>query len=135
MTISDAPKSSPSPRSSPTLLPAIAVGLLLFIAFVFVAGPAVDMGSREAARRMQCSNNLHNIAIALQNYHDDHGSFPPAYIAAADGKPMHSWRVLLLPYLDREDLYAKYRFDEPWDGPNNSQLHGQALKVFLCSSS
>ena len=35
---------------------------------------------------------------------------------------MHSWRVLILPYLDRPDLYAEYRFDEPWDGPNNIKL-------------
>ena len=35
---------------------------------------------------------------------------------------MHSWRVLLLPYLDRSDLYKAYDFTEPWDGPNNRKL-------------
>ena len=54
--------------------------------------PAVQ-AAREAARRTQCKNNLHQIGIALQNYRSEHGTFPPAYIADEDGKPMHSWRV------------------------------------------
>src|SRR5205823_3963476 len=108
------------------LLAILVIGCL----FIFPARPP----ARDAARRMQCSNNLHNIALALQNYYDDHGSFPPAYIAAADGKPIHSWRVVLLPYLGQEDLYAKYSFDEPWNGPNNSKLHDRMLKIFRCPS-
>jgi prepilin-type processing-associated H-X9-DG protein len=87
---------------------------------------------RESARKMTCSNNLHNITLALQQYHDIHGSFPPAYIADANGKPMHSWRVLILPYLEQKVLYQQYRFDEPWDGPNNRKLHGTALKIYVC---
>src|SRR5262249_42952585 len=74
------------------------------------------------ARRSQCKNNLKQIGLAMFNYHDAYGCFPPAYIADADGRPMHSWRVLLLPFLDEAARYRKYRFDEPWDGPNNSEL-------------
>ena len=51
------------------------------------------------------------------------GHFPPAYIADENGKPMHSWRVLLLPYMEQGDLFDQYSFDEPWNGPNNSKLH------------
>jgi hypothetical protein len=58
-------------------------------------------------------------------------SFPPAYVADANGKPIHSWRVLLLPFLDRRDLYDQYRFDEPWDGPNNRQLAAD-LSILAC---
>jgi prepilin-type processing-associated H-X9-DG protein len=47
---------------------------------------------------------------------------------------MHSWRVLLLPYLDERNLYKQYRFDEPWDGPNNSQLHGERVRLYECPS-
>ncbi len=83
--------------------------------------PAVQ-APRITTRRNYCSNNLRQIGIALQNYEDTYGSFPPAYIADANGKPMHSWRVLLLPFLEQENLYKQYRFDEPWDGPNNSLL-------------
>jgi len=43
--------------------------------------------------------------LAVANYHDSHGQFPPPYIAEADGKPMHSWRVLILPYLEHGELY------------------------------
>src|SRR5262245_60656054 len=73
-------------------------------------------------RRATCANNLRNISLALCQYHDIHGTFPPAYITDEDGRPMHSWRVLLLPYLDQHSVYRQYRFDEPWDGPNNSAL-------------
>jgi hypothetical protein len=47
---------------------------------------------------------------------------------------MHSWRVFLLPYLERQDLFAAYRWDEPWDGPNNSKLHSVILRIFNCPS-
>ena len=45
---------------------------------------------------------------------------------------MHSWRVLILPYIDQAALYRKYRFDEPWDGPNNSKLHDAVVSGFQC---
>ena len=78
--------------------------------------------AKERSHRARCPNNLKQIAIALQSYHDEYGSLPPPYVAAADGQPMHSWRVLLLPFLECEPLYRQYRFDEPWDGPNNRKL-------------
>ncbi len=89
---------------------------------------------REAARRMQCSNNLRQIGVALHEYHAQYGSFPPAYIADENGKPMHSWRVLILPFLDEELLYEQYDFDEPWDGPNNSVLAAMMPMVYGCPS-
>lgn len=95
--------------------------------------PAVQ-GAREAARRTQCKNNLKQIGLALHNYHDTYGCFPPAYIADETGKPMHSWRVLILPYLDQQPLYAQYHFDEPWDGPNNSRLLSSMPFVYRCPS-
>jgi hypothetical protein len=96
----------------------------LFLPAVRYAGPA--------ARRSQCSNNLKQIALALHNYHDFYGTFPPAYIADADGKPMHSWRVLILPYLEKKPLYDLYDFSEPWDGPNNSNLHDRVVRLYCC---
>jgi hypothetical protein len=113
-------------------------GVPLGIACVMAAGflclflAAAD--SRPAARRSACSNNLKQIALALQIYHDVHGSFPPAYIANENGRPMHSWRVLILPYIEEQALYDKYRFDEPWDGPNNRMLEGYMPGVFRCPS-
>jgi hypothetical protein len=83
----------------------------------------MQINPREASYRACCINQLKQIGIALHNYHDRYGSFPPAYVADADGKPMHSWRVLLLPFMEESDLFEQYRFDEPWDGPNNRKLH------------
>jgi hypothetical protein len=76
-------------------------------------------------------NNLKQIVLGLHNYHDAYGCLPPAYIADDNGKPMHSWRVLLLPFVEREKLYKQYRFDEPWDGPNNGSLAARHPQI-LC---
>jgi hypothetical protein len=95
--------------------------------------PAVQQ-AREAARRTQCNNNLKQIGLALHMYHDEYNAFPPAYIADASGKPMHSWRVLILPYLDQQALYNDYSFSEPWDGPNNSRLLSRMPPFYACPS-
>lgn len=95
--------------------------------------PAVQ-AAREAARRSQCTNNLKQIGLAMHNYHSQYGCFPPAYLPDENGKPMHSWRVLLLPYMDMEPLYQQYRFDEPWDGPHNRTLVNVMPPVYQCPS-
>ncbi len=79
---------------------------------------------------------MRQLGLAVANYHSDHGEMPPAYIADEDGKPMHSWRVLILPYLDDEQaLYDQYDFDEPWNGPNNRKLADQLTHhPFFCPS-
>ncbi len=96
----------------------------LLVALVVLAVPQ-SKSARETPGQPQCKNNLKYIGLALWSYHKDHGSFPPAFIADETGKPMHSWRVLLLPYVGHSRLYSEYRFDEPWDGPHNSQLQDQ----------
>ncbi|MBC7816214.1 MAG: DUF1559 domain-containing protein [Planctomycetaceae bacterium] len=78
--------------------------------------------SREGARRSQCKNNLKQIALALHNYHDKYQAFPPAYTVDADGKPLHSWRTLILPYLDQKALYDKIDLTKPWDDPANAEV-------------
>ena len=102
----------------------------VIVVFVCLLLPAVQ-GPRRG-RRSPCKNNLKQIGLALHNYHDKYGSLPPAYIADENGKPMHSWRVLLLPFLDLQSLYQKYRFDEPWDGPNNIKLLDEFPDAFRC---
>src|SRR3954465_14889144 len=88
--------------------------------------------SREAARRSVCVNNLKQIGLALRGYHDAYGCFPPAYLADEAGRPMPSWRVLILPWLEQKDIYDLYRFDEPWDGPNNRKLHDMRVSAYAC---
>lgn len=60
--------------------------------------------------------------MAVAAYHDRHKHLPPALQTDEDGNPAHSWRVLLLPYLDSSNLSKRYSLSEPWDGPNNRVL-------------
>jgi type II secretory pathway pseudopilin PulG len=90
----------------------VAVALLL---------PAVS-SSRTAARRAQSSNQLKQIALALHNYAQANRTFPPAYKSDKDGKPLLSWRVLILPYLEEGALYREFHLDEPWDSDHNKKL-------------
>ena len=62
------------------------------------------------------------IGLAVANYESAYGMYPPAFIASEDGTPMHSWRVLILPFLDRPELHAKYDFSKPWNSETNSRL-------------
>jgi len=90
--------------------------------------------AREAARRMACCPD--QVSHALHTYHEVHGSFPPAYTTDAEGNPLHSWRVLILPYMEQKELYDKIRLDEPWDSPHNSQFHKPTPKIhtYYCPS-
>jgi hypothetical protein len=92
--------------------------------------------ARQVARRPAlaavCTSNMEQISLALSNYVDEWGAFPPAHTADAAGRPLLSWRVLLLPYLERADLLARFKLDEPWDGPNNSRLLDEMPRVFAC---
>jgi hypothetical protein len=70
--------------------------------------------------------------MALHNYHDFYRSLPPAFVADAQGRPMHSWRTLLLPWIEQQSLFNAYDFAEPWDGPNNIRLSKTPLDLFVC---
>jgi hypothetical protein len=107
----------------------VAFGLSLFnCLWISVSDPG------ELSFRGGCRRNLEQIARAMHNYAQRYGTLPPAYIADSQGKPMHSWRVLLLPFLSEETLYKKYSFDEPWDGPNNRKLHDEIMRAYACIS-
>ena len=88
--------------------------------------------AREAARRVQCAENLKRIGLAMQNYQQRYECFPPAFIPDENGKPKHSWRVLILPFLEQDALYRDYRFDEPWDSPHNIALSLRMPSVYCC---
>jgi prepilin-type processing-associated H-X9-DG protein len=92
--------------------------------------PAVQ-SAREAARRSQCVNNLKQIGLAFHNHHSTHNQFP-GNIYSKNGKPLLSWRVAILPFLEQDTLYKKFKLDEPWDSPNNLPLLKEMPKVYLC---
>jgi prepilin-type processing-associated H-X9-DG protein len=100
---------------------AVGVGLLL---------PAVQK-VREAAGRAQSQNNLKQIGLALHSYHDAHGKFPPASICDKKGKPLLSWRVTILPYIEQDNLYKQFKLDEPWDSEHNIKLSKTLVKVYM----
>ena len=127
----------PEPRPVPWYVWVVG-GLALLVLAVVLLTPSIDgHHGRESARRSICTNNLKLFGIALQTYHDQHKCFPPAFFADEHGTPIHSWRVLLLPYLEEPELtalYEQYRFDEPWNGPRNRELLDKAPAVFRCPS-
>lgn len=103
------------------LIAAVSVALLL---------PATQGTSHGG--RSRCASNLHTIGLALQNYNAIYGCFPPVCTTDEDGKPMHSWRVLILPLIEQVELYRRYDFNEPWNGPHNLKLAKQMPQVFRC---
>jgi hypothetical protein len=88
--------------------------------------------ARAAAMRAECVNNLKQIVLAHHNYHTKHDGFPPAYSTSKDGKPLLSWRVLILPFLDQQALYDQFHLDEPWDSAHNRTLISKMPAVFRC---
>lgn len=88
----------------------------------------------ERFARSECVDNLKTLGLAMHNYHAIRGTFPPAYSADAQGKPLLSWRVLILKYLEEDALFKEFRLDESWDSPHNKALIGRMPKVFACPS-
>jgi hypothetical protein len=103
----------------------ICVVIVGLFAFLFPAVSAADPSMIYVAR----------IAQAMRMYDQHHGCFPPAWLPDDNGEPMHSWRVLLLPYLGENALYAQYDFSEPWDGPNNQKLANSMPNVYAIRGS
>jgi hypothetical protein len=92
--------------------------------------PAVQR-VREAANQTKTSNNLKRIGLAMHQYHDVFGHFPPAVVLSKEGKPLYSWRLALLPYLDGGDrLCQEFHPDEPWDSPHNVKLLSRMPKEY-----
>ncbi len=98
----------------------VLVGLLL---------PAVQ-AAREAARRMQASNNLKQIALAIHNYHSAYKKMPPTAITDDNGKRLLSWRVAILPFIEQQALYEQFHLDEPWDSEHNLKLAEQMPMIY-----
>ena len=106
----------------------IFVGIVIALLAALVA---LSKKQAEIARDTSCQGTLTCIAIAMQDYHERYGHFPPAFLAGKDGKPAHSWRILLLEFLDSQ-TFESYRFDEPWDGANNKKLVDKMPTCYAC---
>jgi len=123
------------------------IELLVVIAIIAVLValllPAVQQ-AREAARRSQCKNNLKQMGLALHNYHDTHGTFPPGWISEIGGNPHLSggvgptgwaWSAMLLPYLDQAPLYNQLKVSDGTAVPAPADIDDlPLLQAFICPS-
>jgi hypothetical protein len=85
---------------------------------------------QDGAVQAQSLNNLKQIAIAMHNYHDVYNGFPPAAVCDKKGNPQLSWRVLILPFIEQNNLFQEFKLDEPWDSANNKKLLDKMPKVY-----
>ena len=129
--LGDAPEKQPV-RWMPIFLKVLA-GFGVLAMLIALLLPAVRT-PREAVRRVQCSNNLKQIALGLQNYVDINGALPPAYTVDAEGKPLHSWRTLILPYMEQKALFDKIDLLKPWDDPANKTAFDTHVPTYHCPS-
>ncbi|WP_165698967.1 DUF1559 family PulG-like putative transporter [Bremerella volcania] len=96
--------------------------LLIELVFLWALLVPAVYTPRSASRRMASANNLKQIGLAMHNYYDTYGTLPPAYVADAQGEPLYSWRVLLLPFIEEKKLYEQFHLDEPWSSDHNRKL-------------
>ncbi|HMF11240.1 MAG TPA: DUF1559 domain-containing protein, partial [Gemmataceae bacterium] len=75
---------------------------------------------------------LKQVGLAMHNYHDAMGTFPAVASFAKNNKPLLSWRVHLLPYLEQDALYREFHLDEPWDSEHNKKLIARMPAVYVC---
>ena len=89
--------------------------------------PAVQ-AAREAARRMRCTNNLKQIGLAILNYESTHGVFPPSHTRNYN----HNMLTFILPYVEQQAVYDRYRFDLNWNAAENQEAREVDIAVFIC---
>ena len=108
--------------------------LLPVLGIVILINCLLPPRGRNAASRSQCKNNLKQIGLALHNYLDAYSVLPPAYTVDDAGRPLHSWRTLLLPYIDQQTLYNTIDLSKPWDDPVNATACKTSVPAYRCPS-
>ncbi len=121
-----------SPKRGFTLIELLVVLAIIGVLLAFLF-PAVRT-SREAPRRTQCRGFFKQMGLALHNYHDAYGAFPPAYTVDANGDRLHSWRTLILPYLNQKALYDQIDLSKPWNDPANAAALKESILQYGCPS-
>lgn len=103
----------------------VAAAVALAVSVLSADTPKDDLkkeGPPTKAQLQKSANNLKQIALAMHNYHDTFGHLPQAAICDKNGKPLLSWRVAILPFIEQDHVYKKFKLDEPWDSPSNKKL-------------
>jgi type II secretory pathway pseudopilin PulG len=118
------------------LLVVLTVSALICLAAIL--GSFALKRQREGTEQLVFRGRLAQIAVAIHMYYEEHGRYPPLHMLDEDGRPMHSWRVFLLKYLDAREYYDRYDFTKPWNSPSNSALARQVPQrvrdLFRCPS-
>ncbi len=108
-----------------------AVGISHQTAWLITSPEPIAEGSmREIAALAQSQNNLKQMVLAMHNYQEAMGALPPAALWTQEGQPLLSWRVLILPYIEEENLFKEFRLHEPWDSPHNLRLLPRMPKIY-----
>jgi type II secretory pathway pseudopilin PulG len=133
------PKSQLKTRSELSMLvlrtAGLTLGIAIFSALMLFGFWPTFKGLKARRDAIACMSNLQRIARALNAYASDHGTYPTPVVTDAAGKPLYSWRVLLLPYLDEQNLYANFKLNEAWDSPANAALLAQCPDVYISPGS
>ncbi len=119
------------PRRGFTLVEVlVAIGLIgLLVALIL---PAVG-AARGAARRVQCQNNLRNLALAMQQHSLNARTFPAAgYFSSTNGRMLHSWAVTLLPHIDQAAIHSKWSFETSFRDSPNKELTATHISLLTC---
>ncbi|HQR07478.1 MAG TPA: DUF1559 domain-containing protein [Gemmatales bacterium] len=106
---------------------------LLCLLLLLLVSPllAQDDKATIAKNRNESAKNMRLMMLAMHNYHNDKNQLPAhASYDKSGKKPLLSWRVMILPYLNQNNLYKKFKFDEPWDSENNKILLKMMPKVY-----
>lgn len=111
----------------------VAITLAVVASYLLFKHGSQTFAQLQSSReRIGSMRNLEKIASALNAYAADHGQYPPAILRDASGKALHSWRVLLLPFLGEEDLYNEFRRDLPWDAVENTMVADLGCPSVYC---
>lgn len=90
----------------------------------------VVIAAREAGYRTMSQNNLKQIGLAVQNYHDTFGLLPPGGTFDAKGTGHHGWQTMLLPFIEQAELYRRINFNLPWSAPENQSQFQTQIPTF-----
>ncbi len=123
----------PKPRKRTFTIVELLVVVAIIVILVALLLPATR-SARGPARRMECNNHLKMIGLALSNYETTYGGLPPAYTVDAEGNPLHSWRTLILPFMEQQALYETIDLSKPWDDPANQVARETVISDYRCPS-
>jgi hypothetical protein len=141
-----AKRGNPTPRdwSWSWTLRILGLVVLMFVAGISAIGvthqtawlvtspsPLLEGGIRGPANRTQSMNNLHQMGIAVHDYHDKNMSFPEGMTYDKHGNMLHGWLTRLLPYIEEDRIYKRINMEIPWNAPNNAQVFREEIQIYL----